>query len=126
MADELIIEGLRISGDGDVRVVVDVIIETNFGVPRREAAGLSITEICQEIERLCGPESFRFPEAAAVKVVDGLLERFPRIEGLDLTIRHIKPQLPGVSADSVGARRRRRRAAPAHRLPRRVIKPLPQ
>lgn len=132
MADELIIQWLQVfppegeAAEDGGQIVVDAVIETGFSESSQGTAGLSITEICEEIERLCENELFDFLEAVVVKLVNGLLDRFPRIDGIELTVKSIEPQMPGTHAESFGARRRRRRAAPGQRIPRRDIKPLPR
>jgi dihydroneopterin aldolase len=125
LADELIIKGLRVPrGEGSEPVVIDAIVETEFGGADRSL--LAHEDICLEIERLCRIESREALEAIATRVVEGLLELFPQVQGIDVTIWVIDPHLPGIELDAIGVRKRQRRPRPPQRLPRRDVKPLPR
>ena len=127
MANELLIEGLRIThGDGSGPIVVDAIVETDFGGFGAEASDLPISDVCLAIEQLAEGESTMSLETVAAHLVDSLMEQFPGIEGIELTLRLLDPPLQGIQADAIGVRKRRRRPKPPQRLPRREIKPLPR
>ena len=134
MADELIIEGLRVSLNGDDgpgpawpgSIVVDAIVETDFTVAVQSTTGSSHAEICLEIERLAGGGTASSLEDATIQVIDGLLDAFPQIEGVELTVRVLDPELPHLQAAAIGVRRRRRRPRHDQRLRRRIVDPLPR
>jgi dihydroneopterin aldolase len=125
LADELIIQGLRVPrGNGSRPVVIDAIVETELG--RAGEGQLTHEDICHEIERLCGNESSEALEAIATRVVDGLLKLYPRVQGFDVTVRMLQPTLSGFEVEAIGVRKTRRRPKPPQRLPRREIRPLPR
>jgi hypothetical protein len=124
LADELIIQGLRVPGeDGTALIVIDAIVETDFSKPDQVP---SHENICREIDRLSRSNPPGALESTATTMIEGLLDRFPDIQGIELTMRSLEPNLPGFVLDAIGVRKRQRRPKPPQRLARRDIKPLPR
>ena len=133
MADELIIEGLHISsrstevhGVSQGQIVVDAIMECDFDDSDDSAAGLSVIEVCLEIERLCEAESFQSLEQAVSTLMDGLMESLPQARGIELTLRCLEPTLSGMRAAAIGVRRRRHSPHPGPWQKVKPVRPRPR
>ncbi|CAN5536892.1 hypothetical protein BH23CHL5_BH23CHL5_15610 [soil metagenome] len=116
MADELVISGLLIEKEtGDENVAktlsleVDAVFETDFRSFRDGQANLSLPELCAEIEFLGSAHFIESPDRVASAIADGMMELFPQVSAIEITVRVPDPTLPGAKAASIGARLRRRR-----------------
>ncbi len=125
MADEFFVTGLLIewqSGDENVAktvsLEVDAVVETDFTLFRDGQANLSFPELCAEIERLGTVHAVESVNRVAIAIADGLMEIFPQIAALEITVRSPDPVLPEARVGAVGARLRRRRdsAPPPHSI----------
>ncbi len=135
MADAILLEGLRFFGYHGVypeertlgqRFIVDVTVELDLrdaGAHDELDETVNYASIYATVRSIVEGEPLMLIEAVADRTAHSILEAFPRIEAVEVTVRKPAVTIRGAHLDAVGARVRRVRAHAGPSQPVDVPKP---